>query len=284
MAVNTTKKSFFKQHLTLHIYNDDYKEKLVVHTTGLGVSLVSLGVFLVIVLGVSALIMFTPIREFIPGYPTSQTRSAIINNALRADSLERVIHLWEIHLENMQRVLANQTPLTPEEILTQNAPTEVQIISSDRSQADSLLRASAEQEERQLQNQMGGQTLHIEGLHFFTPIKGILSAPFNPAEGHYAVDIAAPENTVIYAVLDGTVNFATWTDEYGYVIQIQHDNNLLSIYKHCALLYKKVGDQVTAGSAIAVVGKSGTYSTGYHLHFELWHQGVALNPSDYINF
>jgi murein DD-endopeptidase MepM/ murein hydrolase activator NlpD len=116
------------------------------------------------------------------------------------------------------------------------------------------------------------------------PVKGLVTSGFNPAENHFAVDIAAPENSVIYAVLDGTVNFASWTDEFGYILQIQHENNLLSIYKHCSKLFRKVGDSVTAGSVVAVIGSHGLYSTGFHLHFELWHKGVPLNPEDYINF
>ncbi len=263
---------------------ESHEQKVSIKTSGLGVLLSITGTVLVLIVGVSLLIMFTPIREFIPGYPTPQTRNAIINNALRADSLERVIHLWEIHLENMQRVLSNQTPLAPEEILSQGSQPPVSTIAGARSKEDSLLRMVAEQEDRQSQSDLSGKDFRIEGLHFFTPVKGVVSASFDPAEDHYAVDIAAPENAVISAVLDGTVNFATWTDEFGYVLQIQHENNLLSIYKHCAQLYKKVGDQVTAGSAVAVVGKAGAFSTGYHLHFELWHQGVALNPMDYINF
>lgn len=243
-------------------------------------------VALILVVGVTAsLIVLTPIREFIPGYPNAQIRNTIVNNALRADSLERVIHLWEVHLVNLQRVLANKEPMAPDEMLPRgqllDAPA---FVAGDKSEADSLLRVSAQEQDNQTKGDISGRLLLIEGLHFFPPIKGVVTAEFNPLENHYAIDIVAPKNTLISAVLDGTVNFASWTEEFGYVLQIQHENNLLSIYKHCSKLFKKVGDSVTAGSAIAVIGSEGTFSTGPHLHFELWHKGVALNPMDYINF
>jgi len=209
----------------------------------------------------------------------------MMRNALRADSLEKVVHLWEVHLTNLQKVLADEDPVAPGDILPKNQLSEIPEISvGARSQEDSLLRLTAELKEQQTLSSLRGGNLQMEGLHFFPPIKGLVTAGFNPAENHYAIDIAAPENAVIYAVLDGTVNFASWTDEFGYILQIQHENNLLSIYKHCSQLFRKVGDAVTAGSVVGVVGSHGTYSTGFHLHFELWHKGKPLNPADYIHF
>jgi murein DD-endopeptidase MepM/ murein hydrolase activator NlpD len=244
-----------------------------------------MGLLLVLITCVVLVFIYTPLRELIPGYPNAKTREVMMNNALRADSLEKVIHLWEIHLVNLQRVLADEDPLTPEEILPKDQFSGIpEFTVGGRSKEDSLLRAQTEQREQEYQENIQGRNIQIEGLHFFPPVKGIVTSEFSPADNHYAIDIVAPENSVIYAVLDGTVSFASWTEEFGYVLQIQHENNLLSIYKHCSQLFKTTGDPVTAGSAVAVIGRDGTYSTGYHLHFELWHKGIPLDPADYINF
>ena len=98
------------------------------------------------------------------------------------------------------------------------------------------------------------------------------------------IDITAPAGSVVKATLDGTVIFAGWSDDSGHTIQIQHDGDIVSIYKHNEKLLKKAGDKVTAGSPIALVGNSGELTTGDHLHFELWHKGEAVDPTRYINF
>ena len=125
--------------------------------------------------------------------------------------------------------------------------------------------------------------LPIEGMHFFTPLKGVISQEFDKVTHPY-VDVTAPANSVVMAVLDGTVIFAGWNDESGYTIQIQHENDIVSIYKHNSKLLKKTGDKITAGAPVAIVGGTGELSTGDHLHFELWYKGEAVNPTDYINF
>jgi len=121
-------------------------------------------------------------------------------------------------------------------------------------------------------------------MHFFTPVKGIITRSFDPMEGHYGIDLVAAPNEVVKAALDGIVTMSTWTLETGYVIQIQHDYELLSLYKHNAALFKSVGQKVVAGDAIAIVGNSGELTSGPHLHFELWHDRVPMNPVDYIVF
>jgi murein DD-endopeptidase MepM/ murein hydrolase activator NlpD len=124
----------------------------------------------------------------------------------------------------------------------------------------------------------------ISGYFFFSPVKGMVTHSFNMAEGHFGVDVAAKENEFIKAVLDGTVVFSGWTASDGFVIQLQHGNNLMSVYKHNSDLTKHVGDRVKAGEPIAIIGNTGESSTSTHLHFELWYNGTPVNPQDYIVF
>ena len=127
------------------------------------------------------------------------------------------------------------------------------------------------------------KTLPIEGMHFFTPLKGVVSQGYDKVLHPY-IDITAPNNSVVMTVLDGTVISAGWTDEDGYTIRIQHDGDIISVYKHNQKLMKKTGDKVSAGTPIAVVGGTGTTADGDHLHFELWHKGEAVDPTKYISF
>ena len=286
MAPGNSKKKIVRDRYHFGIFDlESHKPILNFKFSILKLLIWLLGIITVLITSTVLLMIYTPLKEIVPGYPSARTREVMMYNALRADSLEKVIQLWEIHLTNLQRVLAQEEPMAPGQILPKGQTTDIpEFAVGGRSQEDSLLRAGAALKEQQSRSSISGGSLQIEGLHFFPPVKGLITSTFNPAENHFAIDVVAPENSVIYAVLDGTVNFASWTDEFGYVLQIQHENNLLSIYKHCSQLFKKVGDPVTAGSAVAVIGQQGTFSTGFHLHFELWHKGVPLNPADYINF
>ena len=149
---------------------------------------------------------------------------------------------------------------------------------------DSLLRETVRREDRLGESLKQTKIEQIEGLHFFPPVRGMITQEFNPAVSHPYVDIAAAENSVVSATLDGTVISAYYDRDAGYVIHIQHDNNLVSIYKHNAKLIKETGEKVSAGTPISLVGNTGRLSTAPHLHFELWYRGEPVNPAEYINF
>ena len=127
------------------------------------------------------------------------------------------------------------------------------------------------------------RNLPVEGMHFFSPLKGVISQGYDPIDHPY-IDITAPQGTVVKAVLDGTVIYTGWSEDFGHTIQVQHEGDIISIYKHNEKLLKNVGDKVTAGSPIALVGGTGSLSTGEHLHFELWHKGETVDPTLYIKF
>jgi len=129
------------------------------------------------------------------------------------------------------------------------------------------------------------RNIKFYNIHFFPPVKGIVSNHFDPARDHFGTDIAGVPNEVVHATLDGTVIFAGWTLETGYVVEIQHDDNLISVYKHNNTVLKPVGSIVKAGEDIALMGTTGElYTTGPHLHFELWYQGQPLDPEKYVIF
>lgn len=223
---------------------------------------------------------FTPLRTTIPGYPNASSKRAAIRNAIKADSLEKVVARWELYSENLKRVISGEEPLKLDSLMQNwSAPAK----SEDFMKKDSILRDRVKAEEQFELSGRQHRNLPIEGIHFFTPVKGIISQDYDKVVHPY-IDITAPANSVVKSVLDGTVIYAGWDDETGYTIQVQHPNDIISIYKHNSRLLKKSGDKVQAGTSIAIIGGTGSLSHGDHLHFELWYRGEAVNPKNYINF
>ena len=243
------------------------------------------GIALILLVSVTyVLIAFTNIRELIPGYPDAAMRQQIRINAMKLDSLAYEQSVRDQYFENLNRIISGDMP----EMYMNDSTGVIESgeINFGRSSNDSLLRQQVEAEEQFRLSVLNDnqESKKFYDLHFFTPVEGIITGSFSPADGHFGVDLVAEPDAVVKATLDGTVTMSTWTLETGYVIQIQHDYEIISVYKHNASLFKTAGEKVAAGDAIAIVGNSGELTTGPHLHFELWHDRVPLDPADYIAF
>ena len=268
------------------IFNDTTHEKIFSIRANGPFSIVAIvALVLALVVSVIMLISFTSLREFIPGYPSAQSRQDLIQNAIKIDSLQQEVNIWRLYLENIQRITSGEKPLGIDSLLNLRSNADSTALpEGDYAKDDSLLRAAVLREEQFILSSREQKIEQIEGLHFFPPLKGVVTQEYNPAMGHPYLDIAAPENSVVSAILNGTIISAGWNDETGYTIHIQHDNNLVSVYKHNSKLLKKSMDKVSAGTPIALTGNTGTLSTAPHLHFELWHKGEAIDPQQYIKF
>ena len=269
----------------LVVLNEDtFEEVGFVRLSRLNIFAISGFILILVVAIVYLAIAYTPIKELIPGYPDTMMSHHIRQNAMKLDSIERELAMRDQYFQNINRIVNGESP---ENYLNDTTTLKGQEdIVFTRSENDSILREQVEAEEQfrlsVIEQTTNGKTLHE--LHFFTPVQGIITNSFNPLESHYGVDLVAGPNEVVKTTLDGMVILAAWTLETGYVIQVQHDNNLISVYKHNAELFKSEGQKVSAGDAIAVIGNSGELTTGPHLHFELWHNGVPLDPIKYIVF
>lgn len=242
-------------------------------------------IILAIMVGTYFLTANTVLRETIPGYPTEETKQMAVENIIKIDSLERVIEMWSFQISNIQRVVTGQEPLGIDSIMVNRQENKVDESKLEiYAKSDSLLRDEVKKQEQFNLSYNQNQIKQIEGLHFFTPVKGIITDGFNLALNHPYVDIAATAGTVVYSILDGTVISAGWNDDTGYTMQIQHDNDIISVYRHNEQLLKGTGDKVKAGTPVALVGSTGKLSTGAHLHFEMWHKGEAVDPTLYIKF
>jgi murein DD-endopeptidase MepM/ murein hydrolase activator NlpD len=265
---------------------DTYEEVGNIRLTRL--NLIALfGIVLILLIAIIfSLVAYTNIRELIPGYPDAAMRQNIRQNAMKVDSLEYEQVIRDQYFDNLKRIISGEMPENYMNDTT--GMIDAQEITFLRSTNDSILRQQVEAEEQFRLSILDEAHVNrnLYDMHFFTPVNGIITRSFNPMEGHFGIDLVAAPNEVVKAALDGTVTMSTWTLETGYVIQVQHDNELLSVYKHNATLFKSIGQKVVAGAgdAIAIVGNSGVLTTGPHLHFELWHDRVPLNPLEYIVF
>ena len=277
-----------KDKYRLVVINDNtFDERFSAYLTPLNVIAGIASVFLLITLIVVGVIAFTPLREFIPGYSDTQTKINALNAAIKADSLEEAQRVYVQYFANIGSILNGDIAAGAD---TTDAAEEGKLyegLDFSTSREDSILRMEIESQERYAISQdLDDQknNLGLPSLLFYAPVKGQVSSEFDRSIKHYGVDITAPEGEAIKAVYDGVVTLASYTYDGGYVIQIQHASDLLSVYKHNSVLLKEVGDQVEAGESIAIIGNSGELTDGSHLHFELWYKGDPVDPLNFISF
>ncbi len=227
-----------------------------------------------------AVMVFTPIKETIPGYPDKETREAGAKNAIRLDSLAKVIELRSQYLRNLKQVMLG------DELF--NAKLEISEEWGDTSENKHVPDELPDEQFYKIEKKLaeaGFTSLQPKSdVVFFPPVRGLVTNSFDPVGDHYGTDIVTPDDEVVHATLAGTVISANWTMETGYTIQIQHKNNFISTYRHLKKLLVKTGTFVEAGESIGIYGNTGEVSYGPHLHFELWHNGEPLNPENYIDF
>jgi len=286
MAKNDKKKRNWRDKYRFSIYNDTtFEEVWRVILTRYNAFLLITFLVLFIIGTTTSLIAFTNLREFIPGYPDVTMRRNILMSAIRLDSLERELDLRDKYFANLNAIISGKQP--NDIISQQDTSRKYNSIKFTNSSEDLALRSQIEQEE-QYNLTLGpriSETTSLASLHFFPPVKGIVSGKYDLRTRHFGTDIVTKPKSPVLAALDGTVIFTGWTMETGYVIEIQHNNNLVSVYKHNSALLKEAGDLVRAGEAISVVGDSGElYTSGPHLHFEIWYKGNPLDPEKHILF
>ncbi|RGN40526.1 M23 family metallopeptidase [Bacteroides oleiciplenus] len=271
----------FKYKLT--IINENTLEEVVgIRVSKLNGISVLLSVLTVLFLIAAAIITFTPLRNYLPGYMNSDVRAQVVENALRADSLQQLVERQNLYIMNIQDIFRGTVRV--DTVHSMDSLTTVREDSlMERTQREAEFRKQYEETEKYNLTSITARP-DIEGLIFYRPTRGMITDKFDADRKHYGTDIAANPGESVLATLDGTVILSTYTAETGYVIEVQHNQDFISVYKHCGSLLKREGDAVQAGEAIALVGNSGQLTTGPHLHFELWHKGRAVNPEQYIVF
>ena len=273
------KKALHKYRFVI-MTDDSFEEKLSVKLSRFNVLGFS-GIF-VLLCFLSAIFFMTktPLREYLPGKAKSDIQNELIILAKKADSLLVVLDRQKQYLQNINTIISGQEVKDLEFDFEENNY-DIEL-TFEKSIEDSLLRLDVEAEERGSLQTTNRTETNI--ILFYPPLKGVITDRFNSQSKHFGIDLVAKEKTKIAAILDGTVIISNWTSETGYVIGVQHKGGYISFYKHNSMLLKTAGDFVKTGEQIAIIGNSGELSTGPHLHFELWQNGIPVDPENYILF
>lgn len=279
---NKIKKKLLHKYRLVVLNENTFEERFSFKLNRLNVFVFSTLFTLLLISITTLIIAFTPLREYIPGYSSTKLKKKATLLRYKTDSLQRIISINEQYLASIQKVLTGDVKTVDfnKDSIVEAAKLEVSDIDLNPSAEDSLLR------EKVLQEDKYNPLAENSELNFvlYSPVKGTITETYNPKEKHYAVDVVAITDTPVKSTADGTVIFAEWTTETGYVIIVKHRNNLISVYKHNGTLTKEQGELVKAGEVIATVGNTGEYTTGPHLHFELWSDGYPINPTNFIDF
>lgn len=287
MKAKKTLSNWLANRYQLIIRNEEnFSEKTSMGFTYSKVILFSVIIFAVI-FSISLLLSQTILAKwFDPRFEQMQMNKQLNELDQRVDSLYLEVERKDQFILNFQRVLRGDTSdfQDPAKMLRgEDQPlartAELQLVP-----ADTAFRQEFEKSDLALITLTSVKYRELQETFFFSPLSGFISDHFDAKQGHYGVDLVAKTNEPVKNIADGTVVFAAWTQDAGYVMMIQHKGNLISVYKHNAQLYKKVGTFVNGGEIISIVGNSGEMTDGPHLHFELWYNGNPLNPEEFVTF
>ena len=284
---NKKKKKFANKLLhkyRLVVLNEDtFEERFAIKLTRLNVFVILSMLTILLIAGTTMLIAYTPLREYIPGYSSTSLKKQATALSYKTDSLQNVITANEKYLESIKRVLTGDISAIEinKDSIIEAAEQDINQATLNPSQEDLQLREKVDKEDKY--SLFESATSRVSFV-LFPPVTGIISEGYNIEDKHFAVDIVVAKDTPIKAASDGTVIFAEWTTQTGYVIIIDHGNGLISAYKHNVSLTKEQGDLVKSGEVIAISGNTGELTTGPHLHFELWSDGYPIDPATFIDF
>ena len=286
------KKSTLRKRLTKNLLSryrlvilneENYEEQFFFRLSILNLLIISIFLFSFLITSTLLIVSYTSLKELIPGYASNLMRKQAIINASKLDSLTISYNQSLNQLNSIKRVLTGDIEFEEfkeREFKLDTENIEVKL-NSKKIKDDSLLRKLVEQQDKY---NFSSNISSDESFLFFSPVLGYISQKFDPSKKHFAIDVVAKQNEPVRSIADGVVIFSEWSLDTGYVIILEHKQGYLSVYKHNESLNNVQGDIVRAGDIIGTVGNTGEYSTGHHLHFELWNDGYPLDPQDFIDF
>lgn len=277
-----------KPYRLVVLKEDSLEEVGSYRLTPLGLYVLFSSLFVGLSIVVALLIIFTPLKRWIPGYGEGSSHTEMVRLRSRIGEMEKQLLMQERYTESIRRMLTGDVTTTENEITGQTTLND-SLLQVSRIEEDEILRQSyllgeGLPETAGPVRESTSASIPLAQLLFTPPVTGEISAGFTPEDNHLGIDIIAPRNTPVKAAMDGFVVFSDWTLETGNSIALLHDNHVVTFYKHNSMLLKKAGQFVRAGEAIAIIGNTGTMTSGPHLHFEIWHKGKAVDPARYVRF
>ena len=276
-------KKLLHQYRLVILNEDTFEERFAIKLTRLNVFVLTSISAIVLIFFTTLLIAFTPLREYVPGYSSARLKKEASLLNYKTDSLVRELELNKQYYSSIRNVLTGDIASVEfnRDSIMELAKNDLDYLEVEKNKEDSILRAKVKKEDKY---NLFESSIDPSNFVLFPPVNGTISDDYDIQEKHYAVDVVVATNTPVKAVADGTVIFAEWTVETGYVVIMEHNQELISVYKHNSAITKSQGDLVKAGEVIAMSGNTGELSTGPHLHFELWSKGYPVNPTNFIDF
>ena len=242
---------------------------------------------LILFILVASTVAYTPIVDFLPGYPGNKSREMLVSGIMRLDSLEQELNNMQLYNENIALIMSGKNPVTRNEVRRTDTSA-AKGVTLGKLMEDSVLRSQFESEDGpySLNNPEVVRRQLRTSLELFAPVKGVIVNKFDPSQNAYGIGVGTTVNQQVMAILDGTVISSSWTPSNGYVLYIQHPDNMLSVYRNNTSVLKKAGDRVRAGEIIGYTGTADESGVGNKniFEFELWHNGTPVDPQGYIVF
>lgn len=285
------KKNIFRtlfQRLTLIILNEEsHEEQFSLRLNRMNVLMI-IALMTLFIIGCTTLtVLYTPLRHYlVPSEKIAEVtdKQDILNLINQIEDLEEQMESNALYINNLRAIMSGEVPMPEIVVEEDQITTSIDLRKVDLTPKKEDLELRKEVEKEEIFNVRSNQDSQETGNLLFTPLKGMITWPYSPEDNHLAIDIAAQQGEAIKSVAFGTVVFTDWTPDTGFVVIVQHQLGMISVYKHALTVYKKMGDVVKKGEVIAAVGNTGEFTTGPHLHFELWIDGSAVDPQQYIVF
>ncbi|MEL7223130.1 MAG: M23 family metallopeptidase [Bacteroidota bacterium] len=296
---NQTRWQRFRERMNnrylMTVMNEETFEEVRSFQLSLGnVYLAISSIVVLVAIAVVLIIAYTPVKQYLPGFGNIVEREELNDILSQVTILERELEAQTAYADNFRSLLLGKHQSAEE--------AEANLDTTHLHNIENIEEVTLSAEEIQLRREMeleavgqaarngnrepiaGSLDVPLEQLFLVAPIRGEITGAFNPDDKHNGVDIIAPKGTAIKAAMNGYVVLSDYTYDTGYTIGLQHQNGVITFYKHNSELLKEVGSFVQSGEAIAIIGNTGHQTTGPHLHFELWLRGVPIDPVDYITF
>ena len=277
----------FNRYILIVRNEEDFAEKRSVGFTYAKIIVLGFTFFTVVMI-LSFLLVETLLAQwFDPRHAQMEANRQLVRLSLELDSLENEVNKKDLFIKNFQNIVMGKTD--EENEVADESSQDIDEMKAglddmDYQAIDSQFRKQFETSEVSLLTYAGNDRADLQEMFLFSPIDGIISQKYNVKSEHYGVDVVAKKNEPVKCVADGTVILASWTQDSGFVIAVQHRGNLISVYKHNDELLEKVGNFVSAGEIISISGNTGELTDGTHLHFELWYNGNPINPEEFVTF
>ncbi len=234
-----------------------------------------IGMFLLTLVVMSAIIIYSPARNLLPGY-REDVRQQLVEQSARVDSLTQTLVLQQQYLQMLKQVVAGEAqtdtiqPLDSVQIVMRE-----QLLEAKNAATEEFVAQYEEKESERFQLFDIQSAAPVYTL--FRPLEGVVIEHYNAEQNHPYITLRTALDAPLTAVLSGVVVFTNYDLDNTYSIIVQHDA-YLTVYRHASALLKQVGDVIQAG------GTLGMATSANDIAFYLWHDGQCINPEELIAF